>query len=279
MDERSTQSSELWKNRLRRLRAGAKKSLPFLAGMVAAFAALVLYNLLFPPPLPLTTSDVNKAIAQAMASATPAPAFSELVYQVIQPSLVLIQSQATGTDGKEEDSLGSGVVVDDSGDILTALHVVANATKIEVTFADGSQSTAQIATQQPQDDIAVLKPDQLPANLVPATLGNPNAMRIGDEAFAVGNPFGLYSSMSAGIISGFGRTFQPPGSDQKIQNLIQIDTAVNPGNSGGPLLNRYGQVIGIVEGIVNPTGQDVFIGIGFAVPITTAGGALGSPPD
>ncbi len=279
MDEQPTQRLDLWKNRLRRLRSGARKTLPFLGGMVAAFAALLLYNLLFPPPAPLTTSDVNKTVAQAMASATPAPAFSEQVYQVIQPSLVLIQTQGVDSGGQTEDSLGSGVIVDDSGDILTALHVVAGAKTISLTFADGSQSTAQIANQQPTDDIAVLKPDKLPATVVPAVLGNPNSMRVGDEAYAVGNPFGLYGSMSAGIISGFGRTFEPPGSGVKLQNLIQIDTAVNPGNSGGPLLNRYGQVIGIVEGIVNPTGQDVFIGIGFAVPITTAGGALGSPPD
>jgi S1-C subfamily serine protease len=279
MENRSTQSSELWKSRLSRLRSSARKSLPFLAGIVAAFVALFLYNLLFPPPAALTASDVNQIAAQVMASATPAPAYSELVYQVIRPSLVLIQTQGIDTGGQQEDSLGSGVIVDDSGDILTALHVVVGATKIELTFADGSQSTAEIASQQPTDDIAVLKPDNLPANVVPAVLGNPNAMQVGDEAYAVGNPFGLYGSMTAGIISGFGRTFQPPGSGQKLQNLIQIDTAVNPGNSGGPLLNRYGQVIGIVEGIVNPTGQDVFIGIGFAVPITTAGGALGSPPD
>ncbi len=279
MDDQTTTRSELWRGRLRRLRSGARKAVPFLGGMLAAFAAIVLYNLLFPPPLPLTTSDVNKSIAQAMASATPAPAFSELVYQVIQPSLVLIQAQDIGTGGKLEDSLGSGVIVDSSGDVLTALHVVSNSTKIELTFADGSQSTAEIATQQSNIDIAVVKPDKLPANFVPATLGNPNSMRVGDEAYAVGNPFGLYSSMTAGIISGFNRSFQPPGSNQEIQGLIQIDAAVNPGNSGGPLLNRYGQVIGIVEGIVNPTGQDVFIGIGFAVPITTAGGALGSPPD
>jgi S1-C subfamily serine protease len=279
MENRSTQSSELWKSRLSRLRSSARKSLPFLAGIVAAFVALFLYNLLFPPPAALTASDVNQIAAQVMASATPAPAYSELVYQVIRPSLVLIQTQGIDTGGQQEDSLGSGIIVDDSGDILTALHVVAGATKIELTFADGSQSTAEIASQQPTDDIAVLKPDNLPANVVPAILGNPNAMQVGDEAYAVGNPFGLYGSMTAGIISGFGRTFQPPGSGQKLQNLIQIDTAVNPGNSGGPLLNRYGQVIGIVEGIVNPTGQDVFIGIGFAVPITTAGGALGSPPD
>jgi S1-C subfamily serine protease len=85
--------------------------------------------------------------------------------------------------------------------------------------------------------------------------------------------------MTTGVISGFNRDFQPQNSSQKIHGLIQIDAAVNPGNSGGPLLNREGQVIGIVEGILNPTDQDVFIGIGFAVPINVAGGAVGSPLD
>jgi S1-C subfamily serine protease len=104
-------------------------------------------------------------------------------------------------------------------------------------------------------------------------------MRIGDEAYVVGNPFGLYGSMSAGVISGFNRSFQPTDGNQTLNGLIQIDAAVNPGNSGGPLLDRNGFVIGIIDGIVNPTGQNVFIGIGFAVPINTAGGGLGSPPD
>jgi S1-C subfamily serine protease len=223
---------------------------------------------------------VGTIAAQTMASATPQPAFSERVYQAIQPSLVLIQVKAPGANGAVDDGLGSGVIIDDSGDILTALHVVANATTIQITFADGSQSNAQVSASTPADDMAVLKADQLPAQLVPATLGNPNAMRVGDEVYAVGNPFGLYSSITGGIISGLNRSFQAPGSSQELTGLIQIDAAVNPGNSGGPLLNRAGQVIGIVEGIANPTGQDVFIGIGFAVPITTAaGGILGSPPD
>ena len=101
------------------------------------------------------------------------------------------------------------------------------------------------------------RPINFPHILIPAILGNPGAMRVGDEAFAVGNPFGLYGSMSAGVISGFNRTFQPSGSDQKLEGLIQIDAAVNPGNSGGPLLNRSGQVIGIVTGIINPDRGEV----------------------
>jgi S1-C subfamily serine protease len=153
--------------------------------------------------------------------------------------------------------------------------LVDGAAAIQVTFADGTQSRAQIASTQPENDIAVLQPDQLPEILVPAVMGNPYAMNVGDEAYAVGNPFGLYGSLSAGVISGFDRTFQAEGSDQVIEGLIQIDTAVNPGNSGGPLLNRYGQVIGIVVGILNPTEQEFFVGIGFAVPITTAAGGAG----
>ena len=278
MSEPSASRSELWRRRLQRLRAGVRSAAPFASGVLAALAALLLYNLLVPGPRQLTTREVNDTVAQALASATPPPAFSARVYQVIRPSLVLIQTEAPGENGKGEHGLGSGVVIDDFGDILTSLHVVTPAHDIQVTFADGTQSSAQVIVEQPENDIAVLRPGILPAQLAPATLGNPNAMRVGDEAFAVGNPFGLYSSMSAGVISGFDRSFQPPKSNQKLQGLIQIDAAVNPGNSGGPLLNRQGHVIGIVTGIVNPTKQDVFIGIGFAVPINVAVSGIGSPP-
>jgi S1-C subfamily serine protease len=167
--------------------------------------------------------------------------------------------------------------VDLGGDILTALHVVDKATAIKLTFADGSTSGATILVRQADHDIAVLQPTEPPATIVPATLGNPNAVQIGTEAFIVGNPFGLYGSLSSGVVSGLGRTFKFPDSDMTIHGLIQVDAAVNPGNSGGPLLNSDGQVVGIVTGLVNPTKQDVFIGIGLAVPIDVAGGAAGLP--
>jgi S1-C subfamily serine protease len=256
-----------------RLRRAVRRTAPFTAGVLAALAAIALYSMLFPGPHILSQREVSNTVANTLASATPPPAFSARVYQVIRPALVLIETQSAGESG-----LGSGVVVDDSGDILTSLHVVAKATDIKISFADGTQAGGQVISTQPANDIAVLSADHLPAQIVPAVLGNPNTMHVGDQAFVVGNPFGLYSSMSAGIISGFDRSFQPPNSDQMLRGLIQIDAAVNPGNSGGPLLNRDGEVIGIVTGIVNPTEQDVFIGIGFAVPITVAGGAVGSPP-
>lgn len=278
MNDPTDSRAEQRRSRLRRFGSRLRSAIPFALGILAALAALLLYNALIPGTHQLTTQEVNDAVAQALASATPPPAFSSRVFQIIHPSLVLIQTQSEDSGGEHEFGLGSGVVIDDRANILTSLHVVANASDIEVTFADGTQSSALVVNTQPENDIAVLSPSQPPAQFLPATLGNPRAMNVGDEAYAVGNPFGLYSSMSAGIISGFERTFQPPNSGKKLEGLIQIDAAVNPGNSGGPLLNRYGQVVGIVVGIANPTEQDVFIGIGFAVPIDVAGGAAGLPP-
>lgn len=267
-----------WRKSYQSFKKIVSKGWLFAAGIAAAFAAIALYSLIFPQPQPLTTGQINAVVAQALGSATPQPAYSAQVYQVIQPSLVLIQANEPDQRQGHPNRLGSGVVITEFGDILTSLHVVEQSDEISLIFADGTESAAVIVTQQPENDIAVLRAVEPPPLLVPAVLGNPNAMRIGDEAFAVGNPFGLYGSMSAGVISGLNRSFESPENNRALSGLIQFDTAVNPGNSGGPLLNRQGHVVGIVVGILNPTDQDVFIGIGFAVPITVAGGALGSPP-
>ena len=250
---------------------------PFVAGVVATFIAIALYGSFHPAPAPLTTRDVNRAIASALASQTPGPPRSELVDAAIGPSLVLIETDRTDPKGSPGSGLGSGVVVNDAGAVLTALHVVADAKTIRLTFADGSKSTATIASKDPATDIAVLTPDAPPAAVVAATLGNPAAMRIGSEAYVVGNPFGLYGSLSSGIVSGLDRSFQEPGGDRVYKGLIQVDAAVNPGNSGGPLVDRNGRVVGIVTALINPTRQDVFIGIGLAVQIDVAGGGAGLP--
>ncbi len=267
------------RGQLLRLRDRLKRAAPFGLGVLATFIAILVYNLVFPAPRPLTQQEMNTSIQQVMASATPAPAYSELVYQVIQPSLVLIQTQSKDPHGKVQSGLGSGVIINDGGDILTALHVVTDTQVISVTFADGTRSYGVISMAQPSNDIAVVKTEKLPTPLVPAVLGNPRSMQVGDEAYVVGNPFGLYGSMSAGVISGFDRFFKDPDSKYELHGLIQVDAAINPGNSGGPLLNRAGQVIGIVEGILNPDGHDAFAGIGFAVTITSALSGFGSPPD
>jgi S1-C subfamily serine protease len=260
-----------WGKRLRGL-------LPFLSGVLAALLAFFIYNAMT-PDAQLTRTEVNDVVASAMASATPRPPDSVLVYQVIQPSLVLIETEQDGDEGEMDLGLGSGTIINQNGDILTSLHVVDGASKISLTFADGTKAEGTIVASQPEIDIAMLSASVLPQVLVPATLGNPGAMQVGDDAYVVGNPFGLYSSMSAGVISGFDRVYHPPELPNVIRGLIQVDAAINPGNSGGPLLNRSGHVVGVVTGIVNPTEESFFIGIGFAVPINVAaGGGGGMPP-
>jgi S1-C subfamily serine protease len=277
MNEAPSPKPTPWRARLEKYSRPFKSIITFFSGMILVIILMWVYTSFIANKEPLTLNDVNEAITQILASATPPPAYSAQVYQTIRPSLVLIQARTFEENGEVKNSLGSGVVINEMGDILTSLHVVNMASDIQLTFADGTQAEGQVIGMQPENDIAVLAASQLPSLLIPAVLGNPNAMRVGDEAFAVGNPFGLYSSMTAGVISGFERTFQPPDSDLRLEGLIQMDAAVNPGNSGGPLLNRNGHVIGIVVGIVNPTEQEVFIGIGFAVPIQVAASAAGSP--
>jgi S1-C subfamily serine protease len=251
---------------------------PFIIIIVCVFAGIYLYGLLFPAPPRPSQNEIDENVRLVMASVTPPPPYSTMVYQVILPSLVFIQTERADAEEDERVGVGTGVVVNANGDILTSLHVVADASAIEITFADGTEATAQIISAEPENDIAVLRPSQPPELLVPAVLGNSGAMRVGDEAFAVGNPMGLAASMSAGVISGFNRSIPIEDSEQRLEGLIQFDTAVNPGNSGGPLLNRQGQVVGIVTALANPSDQNFFIGIGFAVPIGTAVGAAGGPP-
>lgn len=254
-----------------------KRAWPFAVGIVAALVGVLLYGLLFPPPTPLSQEQVDESIVQAMASATPPPPFSAQVYQIILPSLALIKTQSESLEEEDGVGIGSGVVINESSDILTAYHVVADATEIEILFSDGTEAKAEIVAAQPENDIAVLHPSQPPEVTVPAVLGNPNAMRVGDETFTVGNPLGLMGSMSAGVISGFDRSLPLNDSGDRLEGLIQFDAAVNPGNSGGPLLNRDGQVVGIVTALANPHQQNYFTGIGFAVPISTAVSVAGAP--
>ncbi|MFN8383219.1 MAG: trypsin-like peptidase domain-containing protein [Anaerolineales bacterium] len=278
MNESSGSKMDMFRGRIKELVARLRRGLPFASGMFAALLVVFFYNLLIVKPNQLTVEDVNASVAIAMASATPAPSYSSLVYQVIEPSLIWIQVEEKHKDARSDFGLGSGVIVDSFGNILTSLHVVDGASIIIVTFADGNQSEAQIVNTLPERDIAVLQAIDTPLSVVPAVLGNPNSMRVGDEAFVVGNPYGLYSSMSSGVISGFDRVFRVSGTDLEIPGMIQIDAAVNPGNSGGPLLNRSGHVIGIVTGLINPTDDTFFVGIGFAVPINVAVGGIGGEP-
>ena len=228
-------------------------------------------------PAPITRGDVDRSIQSAIDAARKAelaaPPDAAAAHQAIRPSLVAISTERAGTSGREVGT-GAGVVIRANGTVLTALHVVSGATKITTRFVDGTQASARIADQQPASDIAVLTVDRLPQVVVPAVLGG--GARVGDPVFAVGHPLGLTDSLSAGVISALGRSVRVDVR-ATLNDLIQFDAAVNPGNSGGPLLNRGGQVIGIVTGLANPSRQGFFVGIGFAVPIATAGGVAGSP--
>jgi putative serine protease PepD len=211
--------------------------------------------------------------AKAAKAATPSPAAAAsltatAIYQRLAPSVVLVR---TGHD------LGTGVIVADNGTIVTANHVIAGGGAITVTFADGTTANAAVVTADPKLDIATLFPAKLPQVVVPATLGG--GADVGAPVVAIGNPLGLTDSVSAGVISGLDRTTD---TDQgRFSGLIQFDASVNPGSSGGPLLDAHGLVIGIVVSLAAPDGEDAFAGIGFAVPIGTAlagGGGGGNGP-
>jgi S1-C subfamily serine protease len=251
---------------------------PFVAGLAVMLLVVLLVNLLRPQPAPITRGEMAEAVASALASQTAPPPRAELVYAAIRPSVVQIDvtRAGAGTDGEDQDGEGTGVVVSDAGEVLTAYHVVDAADTITLTVADGTRSAGTVTAQDPEKDIAVVTPDQAP-QVPPAVLGKPSSLAIGSDAYIVGNPFGLYGSMSTGVVSGLERSFRDPVTDDVMSGLIQVDAAVNPGNSGGPLLDRAGRVVGIVVALLNPTQEHVFIGIGLAVPIDVAGGAAGLP--
>jgi len=245
-------------------------------GIVAVLLGLLFWDRSSSGPKPLSRAEVDSiaqaAVTKGIDDAKAAPPAATTAFQTIQPSVVLISTEQGG-DAKTE-GVGAGVVVNDKGDILTARHVVAGATAIHITFLDGTKANGTVVSEQPENDIAVLSADQSPEALVPAVLGG--GLQIGDDVFAVGHPLGLADSLSAGVVSGLNRTV--PGSDgTTMKGLIQFDAAVNPGSSGGPLLNKAGQVVGIVTSLANPSQQGFFIGIGFAVPIGAATGGAGGP--
>jgi S1-C subfamily serine protease len=164
---------------------------------------------------------------------------------------------------------GTGVIVNADGTVMTALHVVKDAAAIRITFADGTASPATVTAADPAHDIATLAPTTLPSVVVPAVIGNAGRLKVGDPVVAIGNPLGLTLSTTTGVVSGLDRGER--GSDgTNLTGLIQFDAAVNPGSSGGPLVNANGQTVGIVVALANPTSAGTFIGIGFAVPIGAA---------
>ena len=252
--------------------------------------------------LSLTQKDIDAAVLRTLQTNT-LPSAAAKAAEIIRPSVVRVVGygpekatpeaktekrgrnlakgkppEAPAPPGEVERGVGTGVVIIDKGVILTNLHVVAGAEKIKVTFYDGLEADATIINVQPENDLAVLQAKKIPDDLIAASMRSTDGLQSGDQVVAVGFPFGIGPSVSSGVVSGLKRAFRSPEGKQELSNLIQFDAAANPGNSGGPLVNMDGEVLGIVTAILNPTQARTFIGIGFAVPIENAASAVGTPP-
>jgi S1-C subfamily serine protease len=251
------------------------------AGALGAIAlAAALFWSLIPAP-GITPEQLEAAIQRALEERAAPPTAAD-AYEAILPSVVHVRGVPDIPDAEfpvERDTqTGTGVVIVDTGIILTNLHVVHGSKTIKVVFRDGLESDAVIVGVQPENDLAVLQAKIIPDDLVSAPMASTAGLRPGDPVVAVGFPFGIGPSTSAGVVSGLGREYQTADGKRVLSNLIQFDAAVNPGNSGGPLVNSDGELLGIVTGLLNPTEHRVFIGIGFAVPIESAAGAVGLSP-
>ena len=247
--------------------------------VVAALLAVGTFALTRGPETPpISATDVDKAVQDGIAKAQEeqdkAPPDAAAAYRVALPSLVTIATQRTGANGAERGT-GAGVVASAQGAVLTALHVVEGARTDRGDVLRRHHVAGHRRGPGQATDIAVLTPERLPQVVVPAVLGG--GAQVGDDVFALGHPLGLNGRCRQGS-SRPSTARSGSTASQTLEGLIQFDAAVNPGNSGGPLLNKAGQVVGIVTGLANPSEQNFFVGIGFAVPIATAGGVAGAPP-
>ena len=273
-DKSGTRVSRL----LKRLSTNNLTLLWSVVGLLAFLLAISVSLPLRPEARKFTQNDINAAVLKTLET-TILPSAAAKAYENIIPSVVRIVGSGKERDEKDSArSVGTGVVIVDKGIILTNLHVVKGAENIKITFSDGLESTASIVSVQPENDLVVLQAHKIPDDLIAATMRSTADLLPGDQVVAVGYPFGMGPSASSGIVSGLNRTFRSPEGQQIMTNLIQFDAAVNPGNSGGPLVTMDGQLVGIVTAIYNPNQQRTFIGIGFAVPIENAAAAAGSTP-
>jgi S1-C subfamily serine protease len=258
-----------------------KRILPLIGGAVAGGAiALVVAN-----GSTTTHSVTTTTVVQPAGSPALPTSFSNgkaqtvnQIYKSVNPGVVDIKTSSGQSNsgifgfGQPQQTVGegAGVVFDKKGDILTDQHVVSGASKVTVTFSDGSTAPATVVGSDTGADLAVIRVQNVPASkLHPLQFGDSSAVQVGDSVIAIGSPFGLPGTVTAGIVSAVGRTIQAP-NQFTIPNAIQTDAPINPGNSGGPLINAAGQVIGLNDQIetnnTNGQGEGSSSGIGFATP-------------
>jgi S1-C subfamily serine protease len=255
-----------------------QRTLCAVVGAILALVAVFAYAMVKPVPASLTQRDIDAAVRRSLKKLPAQSAAS--AYDAVKQSVVRVRALGDECDRDKdaERGVGTGVVVNEDGTILTNLHVVAGAHRIGVVFANGYESDAMVIARKPEHDLAVIRANSAPPNLKAATLRSTADLRLGDEAVAVGFPFGIGPSVSAGVISGLHRAYRAPDGGRSLTNLIQFDAAANPGNSGGPLLTMRGDVVGIVTAILSPGDVPGSVGIGFAVPIESAAAAVVSSP-
>ena len=267
------------RTRLARFAQRRKRPLAVATLAIVVLALGIGYYAMPPAPAPLTQEDIDAAVLHTLET-VPLPSRAARAYEAVRRSVVRVHGSGYEPDkeGHVMEGVGTGVVIVDTGVILTNLHVIAGAEKLEIEFEDGTESEATVIGVQPENDLAVLQAKKLPDDLPAATLRSTADLAPGDEVVAIGFPFGIGPSASAGVISGLRREYRSLHGERRLTNLIQFDAAVNPGNSGGPLITMDGEVVGIVTAILSPGEKNGFAGIAFAVPIETAAGAAGLPP-
>lgn len=240
-----------------------------ILALVAALAAGVLAaEFILARANPTTPAALNAA-SSATAVAAQSPASPSAIYKQASPGVVTISTSSGALRGRGEGT-GSGIVLDRSGNILTNAHVVSGASQLQVTFQDGATASATVGRIDQANDLAVVRVSVPTDKLHPLALGNSDNVLVGDTVYAIGAPFGYHESMVSGVVSGLNRTDETSG----LHGLIQTDARTNPGNSGGPLLNTLGQVIGVNVAIDSPIPGSV--GVGFAIPINVVKTLVGS---
>ena len=266
------------------------------ASALVALAIVAGYDVTRPVVPRVSDQDFTAAVNTVVDHRQRPPSLASIAYATVLPSVVRIAGYTTSdwpaTNDKwsaktwlvswfdaidKPDTIGTGVVIDDKGNILTNWHVAGSEAKLRITYMDGTESNGIVVGAQPDSDLAVVRTPMIPDDLQPATMASSATLNPGDEVVAIGFPFGIGPSASDGIVSGLHRAFEDEHKRQ-LTDLIQFDAAANPGNSGGPLVNANGEVVGIVTAILNPTGARTFVGIGFAMPIETAAAAVGDNP-
>lgn len=274
-----------WKRAYRRHRG----KILVLGSVAMTFVVLGAYDAIKGPSLGLAPEVFVEVVNNIVVNQPPGRATSAVAYETVIPGVVAISGYDPEAyknfgplppderPGIKYTVMGTGVVVEADGTILTNLHVANGMPNLRVTFFDGTVADAKIVGSQPHNDLAVLKPSTVPLDLKPATMTSAATLSPGDEVLAVGFPFGVGPSASAGVVSGLGREFEDRGRPT-LQGLIQFDASTNPGNSGGPLVNSSGEVVGIVTALMNPSGVRTFAGIAFAITIDTAATAIGDNP-